>query len=51
VRGAFEEDKAILAPVQRGMDTMRTPSINMRNDAGGVRFRRRLSLMIQAEHG
>lgn len=50
VRGAFEEDKAILAPVQVGMDTMRTPTINMRNDAGGVRFRRRLQQMIQAEH-
>ena len=32
------------------MDTMRTPTINMRNDAGGVRFRRRLQQMIQAEH-
>ena len=50
VRGAFEEDKAILGPLQVGMDTMRTPTINLRNDAGGVRFRRRLQQMIQAEH-
>ncbi|MGB8860725.1 MAG: aromatic ring-hydroxylating dioxygenase subunit alpha [Ilumatobacteraceae bacterium] len=49
VRGAFEEDKRILAAVQRGLDGERTPHINLRNDAGGVRFRRRLTHMIEAE--
>jgi vanillate O-demethylase monooxygenase subunit len=49
VRGAFEEDKRILAEVQRGMDSMRTPNINLRSDAGGVRFRRRLGQMISTE--
>jgi vanillate O-demethylase monooxygenase subunit len=49
VRGAFEEDKAILAPMYRGMTKATTPTINLRSDAGGVRFRRRLNQMIQAE--
>jgi phenylpropionate dioxygenase-like ring-hydroxylating dioxygenase large terminal subunit len=49
VRGAFEEDKLILAAVQRGMDGKRTPNINIRSDAGGVRFRRRLTHLIEAE--
>ena len=49
VRGAFEEDKLILAAVQRGMDTKRTPNITIRSDAGGVRFRRRLGHLIEAE--
>jgi vanillate O-demethylase monooxygenase subunit len=49
VRSAFEEDKVILAAVQRGMDEMRTPNINLRSDTGGTRFRRRLAQMIEAE--
>ncbi|CAN5559892.1 aromatic ring-hydroxylating dioxygenase subunit alpha [soil metagenome] len=49
VRGAFEEDKAILTAMQRGMDESTTPTINLRSDASGVRFRRRLSQLIEAE--
>lgn len=46
---AFTEDKRILAAVQAGMDSMRSANINLRSDAGGTRFRRRLSAMIEAE--
>jgi vanillate O-demethylase monooxygenase subunit len=49
VRGAFEEDKAILTAMQRGMDEASTPTINLRSDAGGIRFRRRLIQLIEAE--
>ena len=46
---AFAEDKAVLQAVQKGMDSMTTPNINMRSDTGGVRFRRRLEQLIDAE--
>jgi phenylpropionate dioxygenase-like ring-hydroxylating dioxygenase large terminal subunit len=49
VRGAFEEDKVVLTAMQRGMDAMRSPNINLRSDTGGVRFRRRLAQLIDAE--
>lgn len=51
VRSAFEEDKRILAAVQRGMDNVEpgTTRLNLRSDTGGVRFRRRLAQMITAE--
>lgn len=49
VKAAFAEDKAILTAVQVGMDRQTTPNINLRSDTGGVRFRRRLSQMIEAE--
>jgi phenylpropionate dioxygenase-like ring-hydroxylating dioxygenase large terminal subunit len=49
VRGAFEEDKVILEASQRGMAESSTPSINLRTDTGGIRFRRRLAQMIEAE--
>ncbi|MEO7372028.1 MAG: aromatic ring-hydroxylating dioxygenase subunit alpha [Ilumatobacteraceae bacterium] len=49
VRGAFEEDKVILQASQRGMDASPTANINLRTDSGGIRFRRRLDQMIEAE--
>ena len=52
VRAAFSEDKVILEAVQRGMDEMTATggtNVNLRSDTGGVRFRRRLGQMIDAE--
>jgi vanillate O-demethylase monooxygenase subunit len=49
VRGAFEEDKVILEAVQKGMDAKVTPNLDLRIDAGPVRFRRRLQQLIDAE--
>ncbi len=49
VRGAFEEDRAILEAVQAGMQLKRTPNIDLKIDAGPTRFRRRLKQLIQAE--
>jgi len=49
VRGAFEEDRVILQASQRGMDASTTPNVNLRTDSGGIRFRHRLSQMIDAE--
>ena len=48
VRAAFDEDKAVLEAVQRGMDDDPS-SLNLRSDTGGVRFRRRLAQLIEAE--
>jgi hypothetical protein len=31
------------------MDASTTPAINLRTDSGGIRFRRRLAEMIEAE--
>ena len=49
VRGAFEEDRVILQASQRGMNESATPNINLRTDSGGIRFRHRLTQMIDAE--
>jgi vanillate O-demethylase monooxygenase subunit len=49
VRGAFEEDRTILQASQRGMARSTTSHINLRTDTGGIRFRRRLAQMIEAE--
>ena len=49
VRSAFEEDKVILQASQRGTTNSTTPNINLRTDGGGIRFRRRLAEMIEAE--
>ena len=46
---AFTEDKVILGAVQRGMEARRTSNIDLRSDAGGTRFRRRLAQMIEQE--
>ena len=51
VRGAFEEDRAVLNAVQVGMDTRSTPNLDLKIDAGPLRFRRRLRQMIAAENG
>lgn len=49
VRAAFEEDRVILAAVQRGMDNCTSPPIDIAIDAGPNRFRRRLQRLIEAE--
>ncbi|MDR3495559.1 MAG: aromatic ring-hydroxylating dioxygenase subunit alpha [Ancalomicrobiaceae bacterium] len=49
VRGAFLEDKDILEAVQRGMDEMQSPNINLPLDGGPLRFRRRLAELVAAE--
>lgn len=48
VRAAFEEDRAVLQAVHKGMASSKTPSINLRIDAGWVRFRRELAERIDA---
>ena len=50
VRGAFEEDRAVLAAVHKGIANKRTPTLDLRIDAGPLRFRRRLAQMIEAEN-
>lgn len=49
VRAAFEEDKAVLQAVHRGMAARATPNIDLGSDQGPLRFRRRLAQMIAAE--
>lgn len=49
VRGAFEEDRAVLAAVHKKMAAKRTPNLDLKIDAGPLRFRRRLQQMIEAE--
>jgi phenylpropionate dioxygenase-like ring-hydroxylating dioxygenase large terminal subunit len=49
VRGAFEEDKAILEASQNGISASTVPVVNLRTDDGGLRFRRRLAQLIEAE--
>ena len=52
VKAAFAEDKVVLEAVQRGMDDAAergSANLNLRSDAGGIRFRRRLSDLIAAE--
>ena len=49
VRAAFEEDRVVLNAVQKGMDAMRTPNLDLKIDAGPLRFRRQLDKMIAAE--
>jgi len=49
VRAAFDEDRVILEAVQVGMQSKRTPNIDLKIDAGPTRFRRRLKQLIQAE--
>ena len=49
VRGAFEEDAAVLQAVHRGMAIKRTPNLDLKIDAGPMRFRRRLAKLIAAE--
>lgn len=49
VRGAFEEDRVLLEAMQVGIDRSTGSLINLRSDTGGVRFRRRLTQLIDAE--
>lgn len=49
VRGAFEEDRAILNEVQIGMNSKTSPHIDLSIDAGQLRFRRQLEAMIVEE--
>lgn len=49
VRGAFDEDRAVLEAVHRGLAQMRTPNLDLKIDAGPLRFRRNLARLIAAE--
>jgi phenylpropionate dioxygenase-like ring-hydroxylating dioxygenase large terminal subunit len=49
VRGAFEEDRIVLQAVQKGMDNKSAPNIDLKIDAGPLRFRRRIAQLIAAE--
>lgn len=49
VKHAFEEDRLVLNAVQIGMDTSRTPSIDLKNDLASFRFRKTLARMIADE--
>jgi len=46
---AFNEDKAILEAVQRGMTRRKTPYMNLGLDAGAMRFRAKVDKLIAAE--
>jgi phenylpropionate dioxygenase-like ring-hydroxylating dioxygenase large terminal subunit len=49
VRGAFEEDRAILNAVQESFAQTRTPHIDIAIDSAPLRFRRRLRQLIDAQ--
>jgi vanillate O-demethylase monooxygenase subunit len=49
VRGAFDEDRAVLNAVHKGMANKRTPNLDLKIDVGPMRFRRNLSKLIAAE--
>ncbi|MCC6007431.1 MAG: aromatic ring-hydroxylating dioxygenase subunit alpha [Rhodobacteraceae bacterium] len=49
VRGAFEEDRVVLEAVQRGMDSMRTPHIDLGIDSGPKRFRQMVARRLSEE--
>lgn len=49
VRGAFDEDRAVLTAVHKGMANKRTPNLDLKIDVGPLRFRRNLARMIEAE--
>lgn len=46
VKGAFEEDRAILNAVQRSFAETRTPNIDIAIDSAPLRFRRRIGQLI-----
>ena len=46
---AFEEDREILIHVQKGMDNMKTPNLNLKLDLGAARFRTMVDKKIAAE--
>jgi vanillate O-demethylase monooxygenase subunit len=47
VKGAFEEDRAILNAVQQSFEDTRTPNIDIAIDAAPLRFRRRIAQLVQ----
>jgi hypothetical protein len=49
VRGAFDEDRAVLNAVHKGMANKRTPNLDLKIDVGPLRFRRNLANMIAGE--
>ena len=49
VQHAFEEDRAVLNAVQKGMAAKTSPHIDLPIDAGQLRFRRQLEAMIAQE--
>ena len=49
VRMAFSEDRIILQAVHKGMADKKTPNIDIHIDVGPLRFRRKLTQMIDAE--
>ena len=49
VRGAFEEDRVVLEAVHKGLAEKKTPNLDLKIDAGPLRFRHRLGKMIEAE--
>lgn len=49
VRGAFDEDRAVLTAVHQGLADMRTPNLDLKIDVGPLRFRRNLAKLIAAE--
>jgi phenylpropionate dioxygenase-like ring-hydroxylating dioxygenase large terminal subunit len=49
VRAAFEEDRAVLAEVQKGLANERTPHINLPIDKGQLRYRQKLNALIDKE--
>jgi vanillate O-demethylase monooxygenase subunit len=49
VRGAFEEDRAVLSAVHKGIANKRTPNLDLKIDVGPLRFRRNLAKLIEAE--
>ncbi|MDZ4094443.1 MAG: aromatic ring-hydroxylating dioxygenase subunit alpha, partial [Paracoccaceae bacterium] len=48
---AYNEDKAVLEAVQKGMKAPKTPYLNLGLDAGALRFRRMVERRIVAEAG
>jgi hypothetical protein len=49
VQQAFEEDRAVLNAVQKGMAEKTSPHIDLPIDGGQLRFRRQLEAMISEE--
>ena len=49
VQHAFEEDRAVLNEVQKGMSEKTSPHIDLPIDGGQLRFRRQLQAMINEE--
>ena len=49
VQHAFEEDRAVLNEVQKGMSNKTSPNIDLPIDGGQLRFSRQLQAMINEE--